>query len=115
MSIGVLLRGFIGDMMNFGDVILRTLFPSFMAIQACTAVLATRSAVGIPLPFNRVVLFLITLLQITIICLGNYITPNQTMPHGELNTQRLLKGHTVKSSPPHIYILIYNGHQISLV
>ena len=69
----------------------------------------------IPLPFNRVVLFLITLLQITIICLGNYITPNQTMPHGELNTQRLLKGHTVKSSPPHIYILIYNGHQISLV
>jgi hypothetical protein len=70
---------------------------------------------GIPLPFNRVVLFLITLLQITIICLGNYITPNQTMPHGELNTQRLLKGHTVKSSPPHIYILIYNGHQISLV
>ena len=22
-------------MMNFGDVILRTLFPSFMAIQAC--------------------------------------------------------------------------------
>ena len=73
------------------------------------------TALGIPLPFNRVVLFLITLLQITIICLGNYITPNQTMPHGELNTQRLLKGHTVKSSPPHIYILIYNGHQISLV
>ena len=36
MSIGVLLRGFIGDMMNFGDVILRTLFPSFMAIQACS-------------------------------------------------------------------------------
>ena len=36
MSIGVLLRGFIGDMMDFGDVILRTLFPSFMAIQACT-------------------------------------------------------------------------------
>ena len=23
-------------MMDFGDVILRTLFPSFMAIQACT-------------------------------------------------------------------------------
>ena len=36
MSIGVLLRGFIGDMMDFGDVILRTLFPSFMTIQACT-------------------------------------------------------------------------------
>jgi hypothetical protein len=35
MSIGVLLRGFIGDMMDFGDVILRTLFPSFMTIQAC--------------------------------------------------------------------------------
>jgi hypothetical protein len=45
--------------------------------------------------FNRVVLFLITLLQITIICLGNYITSNQTMPHGEPNTQRLLKGLTV--------------------
>jgi hypothetical protein len=79
------------------------------------ALLLLRGRLGIPLPFNRVVLFLITLLQITIICLGNYITPNQTMPHGELNTQRLLKGHTVKSSPPHIYILIYNGHQISLV
>ena len=38
MSIGVLLRGFIGDMMDFGDVILYTLFPSFMAIQACRAV-----------------------------------------------------------------------------
>ena len=38
MSIGVLLRGFIGDMMDFGDVILYTLFPSFMTIQACTAV-----------------------------------------------------------------------------
>jgi len=36
MSIGVLLRGFIGDMMDFGDVILYTLFPSFMTIQACT-------------------------------------------------------------------------------
>ena len=36
MSIGVLLRGFIGDMMDFGDVILRTLFPSFMTIQACS-------------------------------------------------------------------------------
>ena len=36
MSIGVLLRGFIGDMMDFGDVILYTLFPSFMAIQACS-------------------------------------------------------------------------------
>ena len=35
MPIGVLLRGFIGDMMDFGDVILRTLFPSFMIIQAC--------------------------------------------------------------------------------
>ena len=39
MSIGVLLRGFIGDMMDFGDVILRTLFPSFMIIQACTYML----------------------------------------------------------------------------
>ena len=37
MSIGVLLRGFIGDMMDFGDVILRALFPSFMAIQACSS------------------------------------------------------------------------------
>jgi len=36
MSIGVLLRGFIGDMMDFGDVILYTLFPSFMTIQACS-------------------------------------------------------------------------------
>jgi hypothetical protein len=35
MLIGVLLRGLIGDMMDFGDVILRTLFPSFMTIQAC--------------------------------------------------------------------------------
>jgi hypothetical protein len=35
MSIGVLLRGFIGGMIHFGDVILRTLFPSFMTIQAC--------------------------------------------------------------------------------
>ena len=39
MSIGVLLRGFIGDMMDFGDVILYTLFPSFMTIQALMAVL----------------------------------------------------------------------------
>ena len=38
MSIGVLLRGFIGDMMDFGDVILYTLFPSFMTIQACTLI-----------------------------------------------------------------------------
>ena len=38
MSIGVSLRGFIGDMMDFGDVILYTLFPSFMAIQACSTV-----------------------------------------------------------------------------
>jgi hypothetical protein len=29
MSIGVLLHGFIGGMINFGDVILYTLFPSF--------------------------------------------------------------------------------------
>ena len=38
MSIGVLLRGFIGDMMDFGDVILRTFFPSFMTIQACSCI-----------------------------------------------------------------------------
>ena len=42
MSIGVLLRGFIGDMMDFGDVILYTLFPSFMAIQACCKYSATQ-------------------------------------------------------------------------
>ena len=40
MSIGVLLRGFIGDMMDFGDVILYTLFPSFMTIQACSQVVS---------------------------------------------------------------------------
>ena len=28
-------------MMNFGDVILRTLFPSFMAIQACSRYMCT--------------------------------------------------------------------------
>ena len=37
MSIGVVLRGFIGDMIDFGDVILYTLFPSFMTIQALMA------------------------------------------------------------------------------
>jgi hypothetical protein len=36
MSIGVLLRGFIGDMIDFGDVIVRPLFPHFMSDQACT-------------------------------------------------------------------------------
>ena len=35
MSIGVLLRGFIGDMIDFGDVIVRPLFPHFISDQAC--------------------------------------------------------------------------------
>jgi hypothetical protein len=38
MSIGVLLRGFIGDMIDFGDVIVRPLFPHFMSDQTVRSV-----------------------------------------------------------------------------
>jgi hypothetical protein len=53
MSIGVLLRGFIGDMMDFGDVILYTLFPSFMTIQACTGSLYEYLKVPTSIALNR--------------------------------------------------------------
>ena len=38
-------------MMNFGDVILRTLFPSFMAIQACTGIPPGQSPATAPSHF----------------------------------------------------------------